>query len=228
MPQNRLLLPLSILAAGLIIALSVYFYLRVPEPDLISITDLASSVRPLDDSDHILGNPAAPIMFIEYSDIDSPFAKIFEKSLRSIIAEYGDTGDVAWTYRHLPVIDQHPAAVSHAEAAECMNAQGGAPAFFRFIEEIHAVSPGTTEFSPVGYPGIVQKLQGNLEAFQACMDEDTYLERIADDADNALASGAVGAPYTVLIVKGQEPMPIEGAVSMDQLKALVEASLERI
>ncbi len=228
MQENRLVLPLAIVGAGMILAISLYYYLHEPEPAILTTTDLAGEMRPLDDSDHILGNPAAPIMFVEYSDIDSPFSKVFEKSLRGVISEYGDEGTVAWTYRHLPIIEQHPWSQQHAEAAECANAQGGAFAFFRFVEELHLRAPGSNEFDPRGYEQVIEAMGLDTDAFSSCVDNRTYANRVGEDAQNALSAGAIGAPYTIMLVKDEEPVTIEGLITGDQLKVLIDAALDRL
>ncbi len=228
MQENRLILPFAIIGAGLILAVSLYLYLREPEPAVLTTTDLAGEMRPLDDSDHILGNPAAPIMFVEYSDIDSPFAKVFEKTLRGVMNEYGDTGNVAWTYRHLPVTDQHPWSRQHAEAAECAADQGGTSAFFRFIEELQLRAPGSTQFNPSGYGQIIELIGLDAQDFSACAEDREYADRVSEDAQNAVTAGATGAPYTIFLVKGEKPVTIEGLVTGDQLKAMIEAALTRL
>ena len=42
-------------------------------------------------------------------------------------------GQVAWVYRHLPLIDQHVYAEQHAEAAECAASLGGQSMFWLMV-----------------------------------------------------------------------------------------------
>jgi protein-disulfide isomerase len=130
-------------------------------------------------------------------------------------------------YRHLPVTDQHPNAALHAEAAECVAAQGGTAAFFRFIDAVNAAAPGTAQFDPSGYPAVVEGLGLNTDTFASCMQNHTYQKRVSDDAANILAAGASGAPFTVVYISGQPPFSIVGAFSTTQMKQIVDEALQK-
>ncbi|MBI2025284.1 thioredoxin domain-containing protein [Candidatus Kaiserbacteria bacterium] len=90
--KSSLAIPLAILAGGIIVAVAVYA--SQPKAPSKSIGDTAS-VRPVSASDHILGNPAAPVVIIEYSDFDCDFCKGFHDTLRQIVANEGASGKVA-------------------------------------------------------------------------------------------------------------------------------------
>src|SRR5262249_50857138 len=145
----------------------------------------------------------------------------FRETMESVMATYGASGNVAWVYRHLPLTSLHPNAETHAEAAECVAAQGGTNAFFKFIDLVNAAAPGTTQFDPAQYGTIVQKLGLDADSFASCLKNHTYQKRVADDAQNALAAGAAGTPYTVLLIKGQAPASVSGAFSVDQMKDII-------
>ncbi len=225
--KSSLVVPFAIIAAGVIVAGSVYFYFHPKTPMMPTDTENLSVVRAVDDTDHILGNPAASVMLVEYSDIDCPFCKNFKETMEKTMATYGASGNVAWVYRHLPITDQHPNAEMHAEAAECVAAQGGTAAFFRFIDEVNDAASGTAQFDPAHYGTVIQKLGLDTTAFSTCLQNHTYQKRVADDAANAIASGAGGAPYTVLIAKGEPPVSISGAFSYEQMTQLIDAALQK-
>jgi len=79
--------------------------------------------------DHIFGNPSAPIMIIEYSDLECPYCKRFSSTLRDIVNE--SNGNIAWVYRHWIV---HPGALPKAGAAECVAKLKGNDAFWKYID----------------------------------------------------------------------------------------------
>ncbi|MEZ4200396.1 MAG: thioredoxin domain-containing protein [Candidatus Paceibacterota bacterium] len=92
-------------------------------------------MNPITADDHILGNPNAPIMIVEYSDFDCPFCKAFHEVMQQIINEHGVTGEVAWVYRHYSINGSHPNATTLAVASECVADLGGNDAW-KFIDLI--------------------------------------------------------------------------------------------
>jgi protein-disulfide isomerase len=81
------------------------------------------------DGEHILGNLNAPIMVIEYSDLECPYCKKFGETMKEIVAE--SNGNVAWVYRHWVV---HPNALPKAAASECIAKLKGNEAFWKYID----------------------------------------------------------------------------------------------
>lgn len=219
-----MVIPIAILVAGLGIAVAIYFVRA--EPAFLSGGVDVSKTDPVNpNSDHIAGNPGAKIMLVEYSDIDCQYCKSFQRTLAQVAAEYGPRGDVAWVYRHFPLVDIHQHAASHAEASECVASIAGEPYFWRFIDAIHASSPDLTEFDPLGYEAIITSLGIDMSAFNACMAADTFTDKVSKDFEDALEIGANGTPFTVILVDGKEPLSISGAVSYASLKEIIDAAL---
>lgn len=224
--RSRVTIPIAVIAAAVIVGLAVYSFEKGLHPGsaVVPLSKL-SLVRPVDATDHVLGNPAAPVVFVEYADIDCPFCKQFHTTLEDMIATYGPTGQVAWVFRHLPITDLHPYAEQHAEAAECAAQVGGSQAFWTFIDALHAAAPGANQFDPSGYDTVITHMGLSLQAFKSCMADGTYKARVQADYDNAIATGADGTPYTIVLVKGQDPLPINGAISDESLKGVIDEAL---
>lgn len=81
------------------------------------------------EGDHIIGNPNAPILIIEYSDLECPYCKRFGETMKEIVAE--SNGEVAWIYRHWIV---HQGAVAKAAASECVASLKGNDSFWKYID----------------------------------------------------------------------------------------------
>lgn len=136
--MQKLAVPLAILVAGAMIAGALYFALRgtpVAAPTLF--THVLEYVRGPQANDHIRGNPQADIVVVEYSDTECPFCKQFHTTMRDIMDEYGDSGEVAWIYRHFPIPQLHPKAPKEAEALECAAEQGGNDMFWAFADMVY-------------------------------------------------------------------------------------------
>ncbi|MBU0749953.1 DsbA family protein [Patescibacteria group bacterium] len=213
-------LPGAILGAGLILAISI-FVVRTTTDIAIPKGD-PEVVRPVSPDDHVFGSPEAPIKVITYSDIDCKACKKFQQTMAQVMTEYGPSGNVAWVFRHLPLIDIHAYAKSHAEAAECVASIGGEDAFWRFIDLLQAIAPNDNEFIPDGYPVVLEQLGISETEFRSCMIDHTFAKRVEADFGNALDTGANSAPYVVLVIKGEKPITIEGAPTYDIMKRLLD------
>ena len=214
--MNRFILPIAILAAGIIIAGAVYItkHTAVLHEIPAANPSLTASITA---DDHVLGNPLAQTVFIEYSDIDCSYCKIFNKNLEMLVANEGANGSIALVYRHFPIPDENSYSFTHAEAAECVAAQGGSKAFFAFIDAIAKAAPDNI-FDPSEYDIILPAIGINRDTFNECMQHHEFENRVSHDADAAIASGGTGAPFTVVIQSGDtEPFTISGAVSYDAL-----------
>jgi hypothetical protein len=87
------------------------------------------------EGDHIIGNPEAPIVIIEYSDLECPFCKRFGETMEEIVTE--SNGQVAWIYRHWVVhVAEGQYALPKAAAAECVAKLKGNDAFWKYINLI--------------------------------------------------------------------------------------------
>ena len=143
---NSTTIPIAIFAGFAMIALAIYLTSgrsSGPEPttgQTITASEngelKAGEMKPVDESDYILGNPNAQVLVVEYSDYDCPFCKQFHNTMHQIMDEYGVTGRVAWVYRQFPIGQLHPNAPKISEAALCVGDIGGNDAFWSFSDLI--------------------------------------------------------------------------------------------
>lgn len=223
--RDTWLIPSAIVLAGIILGISTYT-IRSKEMTLPPEGDV-SLVRPVSEEDHIIGNPGAPVVIIEYADMDSAYSKDFQATLQQLMTEYAAQGSLAWVYRHLPLIDLHPESRRHAEAAECVASLGQADSFWRFIDAAHARAPGSQELSSRDYDFLVEGLGIRPEAFNECLSANTFAARVMADFENGLNAGAGGSPFSVVLIKGHAPITIDGAVPYDAMKRIVEESIAK-
>lgn len=217
---KSLTIPIAIVIGGIIVAVAVYA--SMPKR-VATDTGNPALVRPVDTSDHILGNPAAKVMIVEYSDFDCAFCKGFSETLHKIIANEGANGDVAWVFREFPLIEIHPNALSHARAAECVARVAGNDTFWKFETALFANQP----VDSANYGTLAKAVGISGDAFATCFAnaEATIDARIMADRQNALAMGAQGTPYSLILVAGKPPVVIDGAASYDAVKELIERAL---
>ena len=220
--KNPLAIPIAIIVGGIVIALSVYFSMKHTATN--SGTSNPSLVRPVSSSDHILGNPAAPVFIVEYADFDCKFCKGFNDTLHQIIANEGADGKVALVFREFPLTELHPNALSHAQAAECVAQVGGNDAFWKFADSLFAHQP----VDPASY-GALASAAGVVgsDAFATCFANAaaTVDERISADRQNALDAGAHGTPYSLILVSSKQPVVMDGAYSYAAVQQLIDTAL---
>ncbi len=226
MEKNSLAIPAAIVIAAALIAGAIYLNGRDaakqaptnPEEKLKDIT-----VRPVDESDHIRGNPNAPIMLVEYSDYDCPFCSQFHDTMLRVMNSYGTAGDVAWVYRHFPLEQLHPNAPRIAEASECVAELGGTDAFWKFTDLVFAEKPietrngqsylGLTDMNRL--PEFAVTAGVERQAFTSCLDSGKYEEAIETATKEAVAAGGTGTPYTVIIAGNEVVGTIPGAIPFE-------------
>jgi protein-disulfide isomerase len=225
--KEKWFIPTAIILAGVVLSFSIYA-LRTKTVEKKIVQGDISQLAPLTLNDHRIGSPTAPVTLIEYADIDSPYAKKFQTTMEQLMKEYAPSGKVAWVYRHLPLIDKHPQSHKHAEASECVASLGGENLFWRFIDAAHAKAPDNQQLSPTSYNGIVSSLGVNIEAFTQCMNVRTFEKKVGNDFTNGLAVGAHGSPFSVLVLQGQKPVTIDGAVSYSDMKKIIDGAIVKV
>ncbi|MHB0865643.1 MAG: DsbA family protein [Minisyncoccota bacterium] len=218
-------IPLAIALGSTIVAIAVY--LSTPkQPSTSSGAGNPALVRPVGANDHILGNPAAPVKIVEYADFDCEYCKGFDDTLHQIIANEGASGKVAWVYRQFPLTEIHPDAMSLAEASECAAEAGGNDAFWKFTTALFKNQPA----NPTQYGTFAKEVGIPGDAFAACYADasTTMSARILADRQNAIAIGAKGTPYSLILAPGKPPVVIAGAYPYAAVKQLVEAALQDV
>lgn len=221
--RNSWILPGAIVIAGAILAVAVYFVRA--EQVFVAPRGNVESMRPVSADDHIVGNPKAPIVIVEYADMDSQHAKEFQRTLAQLMVEYGASGNVAWVFRHFPLVNQNNNSARHAEAAECVTSLGNESAFWKFIDLMQATAPDEERFDPADYDLLVTQLGIPVEAFNACMAQGTFAEKVEQDFEDALGAGAIASPYSVVLIEGKAPVPINGSIPYAAVKNIIETSL---
>jgi protein-disulfide isomerase len=77
---------------------------------------------PVNDRDHILGPPDAPVTLVEYGDYECPYCGMAYPIVESVRRRMGD--DLRFVFRHFPLTQVHPHAQHAAEMAEAAGERG--------------------------------------------------------------------------------------------------------
>lgn len=185
------------------------------------------TIRPVDETDHIRGNPNAPIMIVEYSDFDCPFCKNFHETMNKIMENYGSDGKVAWVYRHFPLEQLHPSAPRIAQASECVAELGGNESFWKFADLVFG-ERGTNEptnTSRLTEFAVSSGVSGT--AFDSCLEDGRTKEAVDADFQDGIAAGAEGTPHTLVLVGGQQGV-ISGAQPYEYVSNIIDTLITQI
>ncbi|MDB5266408.1 MAG: oxidoreductase [Parcubacteria group bacterium] len=200
--EDRKLIPLAIVVAGGLIAAAIYFGGSRPAPIApntnTGTTATIGAIAPVSPNEHILGNPAAKVLIVEYSDYECPFCKSFHTTVHQILDTYGKD-NVALVYRHFPIAQLHSKAPKEAEAAECVAEQGGNTAFWKFTDEIFQKTGSNDTLDPLELPKIAADAGVDVQKFNTCLSSGKYTQAVSDAVAAAVKAGGQGTPYSVVI-----------------------------
>jgi len=197
-----------------------------PQPDAAALQKQLDNIAPITAEDHIRANPDAPVNIVEYSDTECPFCKRFHPTMQQVMSEYGADGKVAWVYRHFPLDQLHAKARKEAVALECAGDQGGDDAFWKYTDRLYEVTPSNDGLDPSELPKIAGEVGLDVATFNTCLTSGKFDAHVEADAQNAIATGGSGTPWSVVIGKDGKKYPLSGAQPYESIKQLVDIALQ--
>ena len=167
-----------------------------------------------------LGDPAAPIQIVEFSDFQCPACARAREILAELKQQYG--GRFAILYRHYPLENVHPHARTAAIAAECAAEQGRFQAYHDLLFERQ------NEIGYIAWEELADQAGvGDLDAFRSCMEAPTSAQRVERDlavgdslgikavpafiVDGRLATGSTGMALVQTVLSKRAGLPRGGA-----------------
>ncbi|MFZ2303301.1 MAG: DsbA family protein [Minisyncoccia bacterium] len=217
-------IPFAIVVAGLAIAGAIYFG-DGKKPAVAAQAN--GSVDPVTSADHILGNPNAKVVIVEYSDTECPYCKTFHETMNRIMNDYGKDGKVAWVYRQFPIESLHPIkAHNEAEATECANKLGGNTKFWEYINNVFEITPSNNRLDQAELPKIAKTIGLDVTAFTKCLESDEMKAVVDAGIASGNKAGVSGTPYSIILVNKKPVSGINGAQPYEQVKAQIEELLK--
>jgi protein-disulfide isomerase len=218
----------AIIVAGVLIAGAIL--LRGSKPP-VKITDnlptgtvVSGTPRAVSSDDHIIGNPDAKVVVVEYSDLECPFCKSFHETMHQAVAN--NDGDVAWVFRHYPIPQLHQKAFREAEATECAWEQGGDAAFWRYTDKIFEITPSNDGLEESELQEIAKGMELDMETFNICLSNGKFAEKIQADINDGGQAGVDGTPSSFIFTNGKLVDTIPGALPYSAVKQKIDAALK--
>src|SRR5687768_10989071 len=142
--------------------------------------------------EHVLGNPDAPVTVLEYGDFECPYCAAAAPVLKQLVEE--SDGQVRLVFRHFPLADNHPHALTAALAAEAAGAQG---AFWPMHDLLFARQDRLSDLALRAYADELG-LDGGRVVGEAAQE---FAAKVAADFEQGLADEVAGTP--TVVVDGQ-------------------------
>jgi len=226
--MNKVFIPISIVVSGLIIAGAIYLTTKQQaQPQVVGDENIELAIAAVDGDDHIIGNPDADIVIVEYSDYECPFCKGFHGTMKRIMEEYGPSGQVAWVYRHFPLTQIHNNAQPAAEASECVAKIGGNAKFWEYSDNIIAGAPDSLLTASLKETALAIGI--DEAEYTSCIASDYPKKEVAEDVKDgneiAKVDKQFGTPYNILISKNGVQVPIRGNQPYANVKSMIDTIL---
>ena len=165
------------------------------------------------DNDPALGQPDAPIVMIEFSDFLCPYCGRFATTtLDPILEIYGDY--IYFVYRDFPILGAE--STSAAIAAQCANDQEQFWAFHDLLFD------NQQNLNRATYLDFAEQIDLDINTFTGCLDNESHLEEVQQDAATAQQLGATGTPTFFIngrYVSGAQPFDVFAGIIEEELAA---------
>jgi protein-disulfide isomerase len=171
---------------------------------------------PVNGADHAHGHASARATLVEYGDFECPDCGQAYHALDLMLRHFGN--DLRLVYRHFPLREVHPHAELAAEAAEAAAGQS------RFWDMHKQLYENQLHLKPASLRGYAQRLELDLERYDADMRDHLYLQRVQEHIAGAQQSGVRGTPTFFLNGK---LIDASGAGGYERLRSAIEAALKR-
>lgn len=137
-------------------------------------------------SDHVFGDPNAPVTLLEYGDYECPYCGEAHRTVKFLQEALGD--GLCYVYRNFPLTEVHPHAEQAAEAVEAAGAQGH---FWEMHDAVFENQDALEEDDLAAYAADVG-LDANKVVAE--IEEGAYRDRIQEDMDSGSELGVNGTP----------------------------------
>ncbi len=154
----------------------------------------------------------APIVLVEYTDYQCPFCNRVQPTITALMERYD--GQILHVFKNLP-LPNHDQAQLAGEAAYCAQDQDQYWQFHDWLFQNQRTMNRETMIAQAGELGM------DAEAFQACIEKQTYAGRIVSDAQEARSFGITGTPG--FLVNGRV---LSGAQPLDAFEKIINEELD--
>ena len=176
------------------------------------------SVDEVVETDVIKGNPNAKLTLVEYSDFQCPACRAQHEAIREIWPQI--KGTVKFVYRHFPLTNIHPHAITAARYAEAAGKQGKFWEMHDLFFDRQSQWSGVKEIEPV-FDGYVAELKLDKAQFETDLASDAVKDKVAADSLSAKKAQAASTP--TLFLNGKLLRDVRDA---EKLRAVIRQAVK--
>jgi protein-disulfide isomerase len=155
-----------------------------------------------EERDHVRGS-RGPTLLV-FGDYECPYTRL---AYRSVQLLEGAGVSFRFAFRHFPLVEIHPHALSAAEASEAAAAQG------RFWPMHDTLFRRQKALERADLERYADEIGIDVAPFRQELDAHAHLDRVEADRASALASGATGTPAIFI-----EGLPYRGSYERGDLR----------
>jgi len=211
-----------ILSCAAVIIASALAAACTTQPTVAEAPVAAAPTEPVDE--RILGSSEAPVMIIEFTDLQCPYCARFALTTwPELKRQYVDTGKVRFATRDLP-LPFHAFALPAAVAARCAGRQG------RFWEYREVLFRNQSQLPADPHAGLAQSLGLDVAKFADCRSDPALARMVQADAALAAASNINSTPTFVIgrVVDGNfDGEMLSGAQPFEVFQARIDSLLQQ-
>ncbi len=207
---NPMVLPISIVIAGVIIAIAIILssnnanVSKNSKSTNSSTNTTANTITPPTNNKVVtvsLGtNPVegnlktAKVGIVEYGDFQCPYCKQFANGAGdSIYTNFVKTGEAVFTFRDYPLVNIHPLSTEMAIEGRCFSAQGK---FWQYYNKMYSTTQNNN--TPSIVTGYARAMGLNMTKYASCVTNKTYEPQIQKDIASGNRINLGGTPTIVI------------------------------
>lgn len=219
--QQRLYILLGIVAVAIVIAAILFIPNLIPAGDFVQITPVS---RPMVDG-RSLGDPNAPVKIEVYEDFQCPACRSYSSDIEpQLIDNYVATGQVYYTYRHFPFLDDNSLRKESDQSANASMCASAQDRFWDYHDILFANWDGENQgaFSDKRLVAFAEAIGLEMNAFKDCFSANQFQTEIETDLTTGRNTGISGTPS--ILVNGRIISP--GFVpNYEEISQAIEAAL---
>ena len=176
---------------------------------------MATLKVPVNASDHVLGDADAPVTLVEYGDYQCPHCAAAHPVVAQVRQHFGK--QLLFVYRHFPLSEIHPMAMSAAETAEFAGARG------RFWQMHDGLFENQDRLGLPLYVALAEALGLSAAGLQAALASGEHVRKIQADFNGGVRSGVNGTP--AFFINGQRH---DGSYDFPYLVRAIETRMTHV
>jgi protein-disulfide isomerase len=148
---------------------------------------------PVQPSDHAKGSADAPVTLVEYGDFQCPYCYRAHPIVQALQKKLGPK--LRFVFRNFPLSEMHQYALHAAEAAECVAAHAGEPAYWKMHDAIFEHQQDSDDaLDDAHLARYASQSGGDADQLTKDLDNDAHVERVRSDFESGVRSGVNGTP----------------------------------